>query len=40
MATPTTDRQTVAVAVRPATVGPFETVVDKQPTPPQRQLPA
>lgn len=40
MATPTTDRQTVAVPVRPATVGPVETVVDKRPATQQRQLPA
>ncbi|CAM5602995.1 hypothetical protein [Streptomyces coeruleorubidus] len=40
MATPTTDRRTVAVPLQPTTVGPVETVVDKRPATPQRQLPA
>jgi S-DNA-T family DNA segregation ATPase FtsK/SpoIIIE len=40
MATPTTDRQTVAVPVQPAAAGPIETIVDKRPATPQRQLPA
>jgi S-DNA-T family DNA segregation ATPase FtsK/SpoIIIE len=40
MATPTTDRQTVAVPVQPVAAGPVETVVDKRPATPQRQLPA
>ncbi|MBL3664498.1 hypothetical protein JL475_00360 [Streptomyces sp. M2CJ-2] len=40
MATPLTDRQTLAVPVQPAPVGPIETVVDKRPATPQRQLPA
>jgi S-DNA-T family DNA segregation ATPase FtsK/SpoIIIE len=40
MATPTTDRQAVAVPVQPTAVGPVETVVDKRPATPQRQLPA
>ncbi|MFF9309941.1 ATP-binding protein [Streptomyces sp. NPDC014748] len=40
MATPTTDRNTVAVPTRPTVVGPVEQVVDKRPAVPQRQLPA
>src|SRR5690606_15076584 len=40
MATPTTDRQTVAVPTQPPVVGPVEQVVDKRPAVPQRQLPA
>ncbi|MFC8986059.1 hypothetical protein [Streptomyces sp. NPDC057115] len=40
MATPTTTPQTPAVPAQPAPAGPVETVVDKRPATPQRQLPA
>lgn len=40
MATPTTTQQPPTVPAQPATVGPVETVVDKRPATPQRQLPA
>jgi S-DNA-T family DNA segregation ATPase FtsK/SpoIIIE len=40
MATPTTTQQQTAVPVQPAPTNPVETVIDKRPATPQRQLPA
>ncbi|MDX3839579.1 ATP-binding protein [Streptomyces europaeiscabiei] len=40
MATPTTEQQTAAVPAQPTAPVPVETVVDKRPATPQRQLPA